>query len=216
MATIKQIITPELYDAVLFDLDGVVTKTADTHASAWKKLFDEYLEKKSDTDNYEPFDIKDDYIRYVDGKPRYKGVKAFLASRDIDLPYGSVKDSSDKETICGLGNRKNHFFSVLLKKEGVKIYESTVDLIRQLIKNGFKTAIVSSSKNCRQVLKAADIKTLFDTRVDGVVSENLGLTGKPEPDIFLEAARNLNVEAKRCVVVEDALSGVEAGKKGNF
>ncbi|MCK5350310.1 MAG: beta-phosphoglucomutase family hydrolase, partial [Desulfobacula sp.] len=216
MATRKQILNPELYDAVLFDLDGVVTRTADTHATAWKKLFDEYLKKKSGTDNYIPFNLKDDYIRYVDGKPRNKGIKSFIASRSIDIPYGLVHDTPDMETICGLGNRKNQIFSDLLKKEGVRVYESTVDLIRQLRKNGFKTAIVSSSKNCRQVLKAAGIEALFDTRVDGIVSESLGLTGKPEPDIFLEVAKRLDVDVNRCVVVEDALSGVEAGKKGGF
>ncbi|MCK5097046.1 MAG: beta-phosphoglucomutase family hydrolase, partial [Desulfobacteraceae bacterium] len=216
MAAIKQIINPELYDAVLFDLDGVVTRTADTHANAWKKLFDEYLEKKSDTGSFVPFDLKDDYIRHVDGKPRHKGVKAFLASRSIDIPYGCVHDAPDKETICGLGNRKNYFFSDLLKKKGVTVYGSTIALIKQLRKNGFKTAIVSSSKNCLQVLKAADIEALFDTRVDGVVSEDLGLTGKPEPDIFLEAAKILDADVNRCVVVEDALSGVMAGKKGGF
>lgn len=216
MATRKQIINPELYDAVLFDLDGVVTRTADTHAAAWKKLFDEYLKKKSGIDSYMPFDLKDDYIRYVDGKPRYKGVKDFIASRNIDLPHGSLSDTPDMETICGLGNRKNQIFSDLLRQEGVKVYESTVDLIEQLRKNGFKTAIVSSSKNCLQVLRAADIEALFDARVDGVVSEKLGLTGKPEPDIFLEAARRVNADVNRCVVVEDALSGVEAGEKGDF
>ncbi len=216
MTTMKQIINPVFYDAVLFDLDGVVTRTVDTHAKAWKMLFDEYLEKKSDTDDYLPFDLRDDYIRYVDGKPRYKGVESFLASRSIDIPHGFVHDAPDQETICGLGNRKNQFFSGLLKKEGVTVYESTVDLIKQLRKNGFKTAIVSSSKNCLAVLKAADIEALFDTRVDGVVSEDLGLTGKPEPDIFLEAAKRLDADVNRCVVVEDALSGVEAGEKGRF
>ena len=216
MAMIQQIINPELYDAVLFDLDGVVTRTADTHAIAWKKLFDEYLEKKKDTASFVPFDLKDDYICYVDGKPRYKGVKSFLDSRSIDIPQGSIHDAPDRETICGLGNRKNQIFSDLLKKEGVKVYASTIDLIGKLRKNGFKTAIVSSSKNCLQVLKAADIEALFDTRVDGLVSESLGLKGKPEPDIFLEAARRLSADVKRCVVVEDALSGVAAGQKGGF
>ncbi|MBC2703235.1 beta-phosphoglucomutase family hydrolase [Desulfobacula sp.] len=216
MATRKQILNPELYDAVLFDLDGVVTRTADTHATAWKKLFDEYLKKKSGTDNYIPFNLKEDYIRYVDGKPRNKGIKSFIASRSIDIPYGSVHDAPDKETVCGLGNRKNQLFSDLLKKEGVKVYKSTIDLIRQLRKNRFKTAIVSSSKNCRQILKIANVEALFDVRVDGVVSESLGLTGKPEPDTFLEAARRLDTDVNRCVVVEDALSGVEAGAKGGF
>lgn len=216
MPTQKLTIDPELYDAVLFDLDGVVTRTADTHASAWKKFFDEYLKKKGGADGYMPFDLSDDYIKYVDGRPRYKGVKAFIESRSINIPYGSVHDAPEKETICGLGNRKNQIFSDLLKKEGVKVYQSTIDLIVQLKKNGFKTAIVSSSKNCRRVLKSVEIEALFDTRVDGVVSERLGLMGKPEPDIFLEAAKRLDADIKRCVVVEDALSGVEAGKKGGF
>ncbi len=216
MATRKLTINPEQYDAVLFDLDGVVTRTADTHATTWKNLFDEYLKKRGGTGSYLPFDIKDDYIKYVDGKPRYRGVQDFLVSRSIDISYGSVEDAPDEETICGLGNRKNQLFSDLLKKEGVKVYESTVDLIRQLRKNGFRTAIVSSSKNCLPVLKAANIEALFDTRVDGVVSEGLGLTGKPEPDIFIEAARVLGADVTRCLVVEDALSGVEAGAKGGF
>jgi len=216
MATGKLTINPELYDAVLFDLDGVVTKTAETHAVAWKRLFDEYLKKKSDTGDFLPFDIKDDYVKHVDGKPRYKGVQDFVASRGIKIPHGSVDDASDKETICGLGNRKNEIFADLLKTKGVQVYESTIDLIKKLIENGFKTAIVSSSKNCLQVIRAVNIEGLFDTRVDGVVSENLGLTGKPEPDIFLEAAKNLDADITRCVVVEDALSGVEAGVKGGF
>ncbi len=216
MAPSKQVINPELYDAVLFDLDGVVTRTAETHASAWKKLFDEYLKKKSDTNDYISFDLKDDYIKHVDGKPRYKGVKDFLTSRSIELPHGSINDGPGEETICGLGNRKNQIFSDLLKKEGVKVYESTIDLIKQFRKNGLKTAIVSSSKNCHQVLVAAGIEDLFETRVDGLVSESLGLAGKPEPDIFLEAAKRLDAPVDRCVVVEDALSGVAAGEKGGF
>ena len=216
MVISKLTINTEQYDAVLFDLDGVVTRTADTHASAWKKLFDEYLKKKSNSDHYLPFDIKDDYVRHVDGKPRYKGVQDFISSRNIAIPYGSIQDAPDKETICGLGNRKNIIFSNLLKTDGVNVYESTIDLIKQLRKNGLKTAVVSSSKNCLKVIKAAEIEDLFDTRVDGVVSENLGLPGKPEPDIFLEAAKILDADVIRCVVVEDALSGVEAGKKGGF
>jgi len=216
MVTKKLTINSDHYDAVLFDLDGVVTRTADTHASAWKNLFDEYLKKKSNADSYLPFDIKNDYLKYVDGKSRYKGVQAFLASRSISIPFGSVYDTPDKETICGLGNRKNQIFSVLLQKKGVKVYESTLDFIKQLRKNGFKTAIVSSSKNCHRIIKSANIELLFDTRIDGVIAENLNLTGKPEPDIFLEAAKNLEADVIRCVVVEDALSGVEAGAKGGF
>ena len=216
MTTRKQIINPELYDAVLFDLDGVVTKTADVHAAAWKKLFDEFLKNQTSASSYVPFDIRDDYIKYVDGKPRSKGIETFIASRSIELPYGSLLDGPDKQTICGLCSKKNQIFSSLLKKEGVKLYASTIDLIRQARKNGFKTAIVSSSKNCLQILKTAEIEDLFDARVDGEISQDLGLAGKPEPDIFLEAAKRLSVETGRCVVVEDALSGVEAGKKGDF
>lgn len=216
MATERLTINPELYDAALFDMDGVVTRTAETHARAWKKLFDEYLEKKSNTDPFLPFDLKNDYVKHVDGKPRYKGVLDFISSRGIDIPYGSIDDAPDKETICGLGNRKNQLFSDLLQKEGIQVYDSTIVLIKQLRKNGVKTAIVSSSKNCRQIIRTTGLETLFDTRVDGVVSEELGLTGKPEPDIFLEAAKRLAVDVTKCVVVEDALSGVEAGKKGGF
>jgi len=216
MAARKKIINPELYDAVLWDLDGVVTRTADLHAQAWKRLFDEYLEKNRDIDDYIPFDLISDYLKYVDGKPRYKGVKDFLISRGIVIPHGSINDGPGAETICGLGNRKNRIFSDLLKKQGVKVYESTIDLIKQFKKTGLKAAIVSSSKNCHQVLLAAGIEDLFETSVDGLVSESLGLAGKPEPDIFLEAAKRLDVHVNRCVVVEDALSGVAAGKKGGF
>ena len=216
MANRKLTINPDLYDAVLFDLDGVVTRTAETHAGAWKKLFDEYLGNKSITGNFLPFDLKDDYVKYVDGKPRYKGVQDFLISRSIEIPYGSIDDPSEMETICGLGNKKNKLFTELINEKGVEVYESSIELIRQLRKSGFRTAVVSSSKNCQPVIKAADIEALFDTRVDGVVSESLGLTGKPEPDIFLEAARRLDVGISRCVVVEDALSGVEAGVRGGF
>lgn len=216
MGNLKKDIQPESFDAVLFDLDGVVTRTADTHAEAWKKLFDEYFSIKFGPKKFNPFDIKSDYLKYVDGRPRYKGVDAFISSRDIDLPFGTVNDDPELETICGLGNRKNQIFRKILSEKGIKVYESTIHLIHQLRKNGFKTAIVSSSKNCRPVLKAAGLEALFDTRVDGVVSERLGLKGKPKPDIFLEAAKRLRTPAERCVVVEDAISGVAAGQKGEF
>ena len=210
------IINSALYKAVLFDLDGVVTRTAETHAIAWKQLFDEYLKKNSTTNNYIPFDIQEDYNNHVDGKPRYKGIEDFFASRNIHLPHGTPEDPCDRETICGLGNKKNVILLDLLKKEGVNVYNSTIELILQLRENGLKTAIVSSSKNCLAVLKSADIEGLFDTRVDGVESERLNLPGKPEPDIFQEAARRIKIDAKKCVVVEDAVSGVQAGRKGNF
>ncbi|MFT5698583.1 MAG: alpha,alpha-trehalase [Desulforhopalus sp.] len=215
MATRKHLIDPEKYDAVLFDLDGVVTKTAEIHAQAWKTLFDEYL-NKTNTASIQTFDIESDYVKHVDGKPRDRGVQDFLASRNIVIPYGFTDDSSAELTVCGLGIRKNELFLDLLKKEGVQVYDSTIELIKQLRENGFKTAVVSSSKNCHQIIKAADIENLFDTRVDGVTSLHLGLPGKPEPDIFLEAAKRFDLDVTRCVVVEDALSGVKAGVKGGF
>ena len=212
----KHQISRKKYDAVIFDLDGVLTRTARIHAAAWKDLFDEFLKKHSQDETCEPFDSDAEYLTYVDGKPRYDGVKSFLASRDIEIPYGDADDSADEETVCGLGNRKNRFFLERLKDEGVTVYETTIDLIYRLRKRGFKTAVISSSKNCADILAAADITGLFDARVDGVESEALDLAGKPAPDIFLEAARRLEVEPERCVVVEDAISGVQAGSKGGF
>jgi len=203
------------YDAVIFDLDGVVTQTARVHASAWKALFDDYLEKREE-EGFQPFDSDSDYIRYVDGKPRYEGVKSFLASRDIDLPYGSPEDAPGTETICGLGNKKNEYFHKYLKKDGVKVYDSTIRFIHRLREAHVKTAIVSSSRNCVPVLQSAGILDLFDAKIDGVDSEERGLAGKPEPDIFLEAAAELGVDPERSVVVEDTIVGVQAGRKGGF
>ncbi|MFP3871208.1 MAG: trehalose-phosphatase [Syntrophobacteria bacterium] len=206
------------YDAVIFDLDGVVTKTATVHAAAWKELFDQYLEERGSRENkdWEPFDVEDDYRRYVDGKPRYEGVESFLKSRGIELPRGSPDDGPDRETVCGLGNRKNELFHERLKKQGVELYASTIDLIHQLRSKTFKTAVVSSSKNCSAILDAAGKTDLFDVKVDGVDAEQLEFKGKPAPDIFLEAARRLGVDPEHAVVVEDAMAGVEAGYRGNF
>lgn len=209
-------ITMKQFDAVILDLDGVITRTARVHAAAWKKLFDGYMKKIFGDKDFEPFDLETDYRNYVDGKPRYDGVKSFLASRNIELPYGNHDDSPDRETICGLGNKKNQIFLQYLKIEGVEIYETSISLIKLLKNKGLKTAVVSSSKNCGAVLDAANISDLFDVKVDGVDSDALDFKGKPEPDIFLEAARRLGVEPKRCAVFEDALSGVEAGNKGGF
>jgi len=204
-------------NAFVFDLDGVVTRTAAVHAKAWKAMFDKYLKDLSDRTgtDYQPFDISGEYSRYVDGKPRYDGVERFLESRNIELPYGSPDDPPERETVCGLGNKKNELFLKYLQ-EGVKVYDSTVSLIRKLKGEGVKTAIVSSSKNCSAVLAAAGITDLFDTQVDGVVSEQLNLPGKPRPDIFLEAARRLGVKPEDGCAVEDALSGVEAAYQGEF
>ncbi len=204
------------FDAVLFDLDGVITQTAKVHAASWKQLFDEYLAKRSKGKDWKPFDISTDYVRYVDGKPRYEGVKSFLESRGIDLPRGTPEDPPDAETICGLGNRKNGYFQERLKKDGVTVYESAVVLIRLLRENGLKTAVVTSSKNGKAVLEIAGLEDLFDTRVDGTHIEREGLKGKPDPDIFLKAAGELGTSPQRAVVFEDAESGVAAGKKGGF
>lgn len=213
----KQMITISKsdYDAVIFDLDGVVTRTAEVHSSAWKRLFDEYLEKRAGGGNWKPFDDRD-YRRYVDGKPRYDGVRSFLESRGINLRYGDPEDGPEKETVCGLGNRKNRYFNDLLEQNGVEVYEPAVHLIRELRSSGFKTAVVSSSKNCAAVLEAAGIPDLFDDRVDGVYVQEAGLQGKPSPDIFLAAADRLDVEPERAVVLEDAVSGVKAGRAGGF
>jgi len=207
-----------VFDAVIFDLDGVITKTALVHSTAWKKMFDGYL-KEREAKNGEPFrefTLKDDYLPYVDGKPRYKGVESFLNSRGISLPYGDPGDDPSMETICGIGNRKNIAFNEALKTDGVQVYDSTVALIHKLKEEGIRVGVASSSKNCRQVLETAGLLDLFETRVDGEISVELGLKGKPEPDIFTVAADNLGVHYDRAVVVEDAVSGVEAGRKGNF
>ncbi len=203
------------FDAVIFDLDGVVTKTARVHAASWKRLFDGYL-KQRDGSAFKPFDAADDYFQYVDGKPRYDGVKSFLESRGIELPWGAPEDAGTQETVCGLGNRKNAEFTAELKANGVQPYDSTLDLIRTLRARGFKTAIISSSKNCEVVLEAVGATALFDAAVEGLESARIGIEGKPAPDIFLEAARRLGVEPARSVVVEDAISGVQAGVAGGF
>lgn len=206
------------FEAVIFDLDGVITKTALVHSAAWKKMFDGYLRERESKygEPFREFTLKEDYLPYVDGKPRYKGVESFLASRGISIPYGDPEDGPELETVCGIGNRKNIAFNEALKSDGVQVYESTVALVHKLKEEGILVGVASSSKNCRQVLETAGLLELFGTRVDGEVSAELGLKGKPEPDIFTVAADNLGVPYDRAVVVEDAVSGVEAGRKGNF
>ncbi len=205
-------------DAVIFDLDGVVTQTATVHARAWKSMFDAYLKERAAKDDapFIPFDEVKDYLRYVDGKPRYDGVKDFLASRDIALPWGSPDNPTEAETVCGLGNRKNREFHAIVQRDGVEPFAGTVSLIHALRDLGIRTAIISSSRNCREILQAAGVEDLFEQRVDGSVMETIGLPGKPAPDIFLEAARRLGVNPARSAVVEDAISGVQAGAAGNF
>ncbi len=206
------------FDAVIFDMDGVITKTALTHAAAWKKMFDEYLLKRETEhgEKFVEFTHAGDYLPYVDGKPRYKGVASFLESRGIDIPFGDPSDLPENETVCGLGNSKNNAFNDVLDKEGVEVYPSTVELINDLKKAGIKLGVASSSKNCKPVLERVDLLNVFEARVDGVVSAELGLHGKPEPDIFTTACDIVSAVYTKSIVVEDAVSGVQAGVKGNF
>ena len=205
-------------DAVIFDLDGVVTRTARLHAAAWKRLFDDYLAQRAAQrgELFQPFDADEDYRRFVDGKPRYEGVRSFLESRGIALPYGDPGDPPDRESVCGLGNAKNALFQQLLASSGVEVFESSVTFIRALTESGIKVGLVSSSKNTAAVLASAGLGNLFEVRVDGVEAARLGLEGKPHPDTFLEAARRLGIEPARAAVVEDAIAGVAAGRAGGF
>jgi alpha,alpha-trehalase len=205
-------------DAVVFDMDGVITDTASVHAAAWKRLFDEYLEEhaRRSGEPFEPFDSDADYRRYIDGKPRYDGVRDFLASRGITLPDGDPADPPDRETVCGLGNRKNDLFLAHLRTEGAEPYPSTVELVRRLHDLGVGVAVISASQNAQEVLEAAGVGSLFDVRVDGAVADELGLPGKPDPAVFVEAARRLGSTPDRTAIVEDAIAGVEAGRRGAF
>nr|NIS82731.1 beta-phosphoglucomutase family hydrolase [Anaerolineales bacterium] len=206
------------FDAVIFDLDGVITQTASVHSAAWKQMFDEFLrayaEKSGET--FKEFRHTDDYLPYVDGKPRYEGVASFLESRGIKLPYGDPSDPPNRETICGLGNRKNVLFNERIAQGEVEVYATTVDFIHVLRERGIRIGVATSSKNAEAVLSAAGLLDLFEACVDGNVSEELRLKGKPEPDIFTTASENLGVPYDRTVVVEDAVSGVQAGASGNF
>jgi len=211
-------ITRDKYDAVLFDLDGVITDTANIHAACWKQMFDAYLQQRAAErgEPFRPFEIATDYRLYVDGKPRFDGVRDFLTSRGIQLPEGSPDDPPQAETVGGLGNRKNDLVNKVMEEGGVEPYEGSVKLIHQLRHQGFKIAVVTSSQNCEAVLKAAKLDTLFEVRVDGNMIRAQHLAGKPAPDTFLAAARRRGVEPARAVVVEDAISGVQAGCSGHF
>lgn len=206
------------YEAVLFDLDGVLTATAKVHAACWKKTFDAFLASWSKAHNvpFLPFDIKRDYELYVDGKPRIDGVRSFLASRRIKLPEGSETDPPDAQTAWALGSRKDRLVADILKTKGVEVYPGSEALARELHREGVKLAVVSSSHHCRGVLQAGKIADLFDVIVDGTVAERLHLKGKPAPDTYLEAAKELGADRKRAVVFEDAISGVQSGRNGGF
>ena len=214
----ERVITRERYDAVLLDLDGVITDTASIHAACWKQMFDEYLQKRATQrgEAFHPFDIATDYRLYVDGKPRFDGVRDFLKSRRIGLPEGSPNDPSQAETVCGLGNRKNDRVNKIIEDKGVEPYKGSVKLLHQLRDQGFKIAVVTSSQNCTAVLKASKLQDYFDLQVDGNMIHDQRLAGKPAPDPYLRAAKLLGVEPARAVVIEDALSGVKAGSAGGF
>lgn len=206
------------FQAVIFDLDGVITRTAKIHAKAWKTVFDDYMRmrEKRDGEKFREFTHEKDYLTYVDGKPRYKGVQSFLESRGINIAHGDPKDPGGKETICGVGNKKNDLFREILERDGAEVFESSIELINNLKKSGVRIGVASSSKNCKIILESVKLEDLFETRIDGVVSAELGLKGKPEADIFTVAASRVDSEPGRSVVVEDATSGIQAGRNGGF
>jgi beta-phosphoglucomutase family hydrolase len=205
-------------DACLFDLDGVLTQTAKVHAAAWKKMFDEYLSRRAAArgEEYVPFDPVADYDEYVDGRPRYDGVSAFLGSRGIEPPRGTPDDDPAAETIDGIGNRKNELLLEMIHEQGVEPYDGSVRYAQAALDSGLRRAVVSSSTNCRDVLRAAGIEGLFEEIIDGVVAEREHLHGKPAPDTFLAGARALGAEPSEAAVFEDALAGVQAGRAGSF
>jgi beta-phosphoglucomutase family hydrolase len=205
---------PKEIQACLFDLDGVITKTAVVHAAAWKRTFDDFLRRR-DGDGFRPFSDAD-YDRYVDGLPRADGVRSFLASRGVDLPEGGPDDPPDEETVHGLGNRKNELLLELIRTDGVEAYDTTLRYIQAARAEGLLTAVVSSSANCQDVLRSIGAESLFDVRIDGVVAAERKLPGKPRPDTFLAAARDLGVDASAAAVFEDALAGMDAGRSGHF
>lgn len=203
--------------AAILDTDGVVTDTASVHAAAWTDVFDEYLRRREPRDGeVQSGFTREDYLRYVDGVARYDGVRRFLASRGIELEEGDPSDPPDRETVCGIGNRKNEHFLRHLHADGAPAYDGTVALLRWLRARQVPTAVISASRNAAEVLESAGVADLFDTRVDGVEADRLGLAGKPDPAVFLEAAERLQVPPERTMIVEDAQSGVQAGRDGGF
>ncbi|MGW2560440.1 HAD family hydrolase [Streptomyces sp. NPDC001514] len=209
---------PDHVRTCLFDLDGVLTRTAKVHAAAWKEMFDDYLRRRAEREGapFVPFDAVRDYNEYVDGRPREDGVRTFLASRGVELPEGSPDDGPDAETVNGLGTRKNDLVLRKIRDEGVEAYEGSVAYVRAARDAGLRRAVVSSSANCHDVLVAAGIDDLFEERIDGIVVREQRLRGKPAPDTYLAAARALGAEPGAAAVFEDALAGVEAGRAGQF
>lgn len=209
---------PEAISACLFDLDGVLTRTADLHAAAWKQTFDAFLRDQPARDRSapEPFDAVADYEAYVDGRPRADGVRSFLASRHIELPEGTAGDPASANTVHGLGRRKNQLVQEMMAQHGIRAYSGSVDFLEAVREAGLGRAVVTSSENAHAVLRASGLQGAFDVEVDGALAHALGLAGKPAPDVFLEAARRLGVAPRQAAVFEDALAGVAAGRAGNF
>jgi beta-phosphoglucomutase family hydrolase len=204
--------------ACLFDLDGVLTRTAVVHAAAWQKMFDAYLRARAEQapETFLPFDPVSDYAKYIDGKPRYDGVRSFLQARAISLPEGHPADPPNAETIAGLGNRKNEIVQRMIAEDGVEPYQGSVRFVEAARRAGLRCAVVSSSGNAREVMAAAGIEGYFEQVVDGQIGEQEDLRGKPAPDFFLECARRLAIAPAEGAVFEDALAGVEAGRAGGF
>jgi beta-phosphoglucomutase family hydrolase len=209
---------PDGSRACLFDLDGVLTDTASVHAAAWKQMFDDYLRARAERDGtpFHPFDVKDDYGPYVDGRPRLDGTRGFLSSRGIELPEGSPDDAPDTETLWGLSTRKNDLVQEKIRTVGVDVYPGSVRYLHAVKEAGLFAACVSSSANAEQVLQVAGLSAFIDHRVDGVIAKQRGLPGKPAPDTFLAAAADLGVAKEEAVVFEDALAGVASGRAGGF
>jgi beta-phosphoglucomutase family hydrolase len=203
--------------AIICDLDGVITDTAAVHSSAWKNLFDGFLKARAEEtgEPFVPF-TPDDYLQHVDGKPRYDGVRTFMASRGVTLPEGTADDSPDEKTVCGLGNRKNLEFNEVIRRDGVTVFSGAVEVVRRLRAEGMRAAVVSSSKNCGPVLASAGLSDLFEAQVDGISAVEKGLPGKPAPDTFIEGARMVGATPAESIMVEDAIVGVQAGRAGDF
>lgn len=209
---------PDKIRGCLFDLDGVLTRTATVHAAAWKEMFDAFLKQRAEQTNtaFVPFDKVADYDTYVDGKPRADGTRSFLQSRGIDLPEGTPSDTPEMNTVQGLGARKNEIVLRMIQRDGVEAYDGSMRYVRAVRDAGLARAVVSSSANCQDVLVAAGFDGLFDARIDGIVAQQQHLNGKPAPDTYLAGARALGLEAAECAVFEDALAGVESGRAGAF
>ncbi len=206
---------PPTIQAIILDMDGVITDSARLHANAWKQMFDEYLEKVQGK-NFDPLDIGKDYKRFIDGVSRHDGVRAFLESRQLALTEGNPEDDPEVDSIVGLGKRKNNIFLDLMEKEGVDVFPDTLEMVKKWKKEGIKLAVISASRNCRRILEAADMLYWFDVRIDGEIAREQEIPGKPAPDVFIKAMENLNADLDRTLIIEDAIAGIKAGKKGGF